>query len=77
MKKLHSVGNKENQLSLHLLTLLQDVRSTMLCQTLVEILNCFFVFLLLEVRVANPSQGPENRRRQMKINMVLHQNAMI
>lgn len=29
----------------------------MFCQTFVKILNCFFVFLLLEVWVANPSQG--------------------
>lgn len=43
---------------LHLLTLLQNIRSTVLCQTLVEILNCFFIFLLLEEGVANPGQGP-------------------
>lgn len=55
-----------NLLALHLLTPLQDVGCAMLRQTLVQILNSFFIFLLLEVRVSNPSQGPVQRKGEDK-----------
>lgn len=47
---------KRETAAAYLLTLLQNLRSAVFCQTFVKILNCLFVFLLLEVRVANPSQ---------------------
>lgn len=52
-----------NKLAAHLLTLLQNIRGTVLCQALIEILNCFFVLLLFEVRVANASQSPAKETR--------------
>lgn len=62
---------KGNKLPPHLLTLLQNIRSTMLCQTLIEILNCFFIFLLFEVWVPNPSQSPiKETRIQIKCHNV-------
>lgn len=51
------------KLATHLLTLLQNIGSTMFSQALIEKLNCFFVLLLFEVRVADASQSPTEETR--------------